>query len=379
MKRFLLCLMAALAIFSLDLQAAASAATQGDSGSDWLTYLLGALVLGVGVQTQYNSMTLIDKAKLLDPDGKVARIVQLLAQTNDFLPFLPFMQGNLDTGHQTTVQTGLPTVYWSMLNKYIPVSKGTTAQIVEQTGMLKAWSQLDVDLVRLGGQEGALRLAHGKPFLEAMNQEMQSTMFYGSAASPEEFIGLAPRYSSLSAGNADNIVSAGGTGSTDNTSIWMLELGDTTLSGITPKGFPTGLDHQSFGTAETPQVSETSSGLLKVLRDNWSWAMGIALMDWRAAGRICNIDVSNLSNASDAADLPFFLDDMDARMQPLGGKRVIVMNRRVARYLGHQVKTLVTSGGGITYETIAGRKIMHWGPTPILISDAILNTEDVVA
>jgi hypothetical protein len=375
MTRFVVCLMAIIAILSLDLQAFAGAATQVETSIDWLPYVFTTLVLGVTALTQTNSMTLLDKAKMQDPDGKIARIVNLLAQKNDLLPFLPFMEGNLDTGHQTTVQTALPTVYWSMLNKYIPASKGTTAQIVEQTGMLKAWSQLDADLVRLGGQEGALRLAHGKPFLEAMNQEMQSTFIYGSAASPEEFIGLAPRYSSLSAGNADNIVSAGGTGSTDNTSIWMLELGDTTFSGITPKGFPTGLEHESFG----PSVSENSSGLLKVLRDRWSWAMGIALMDWRAAGRICNIDVSNLSSASDAADLPFFLDDMDARMQPLGGKRVILMNRRVARYLGHQVKTLVSSGGGITYETIAGRKIMHWGPIPILIVDAILNTEDVVA
>jgi hypothetical protein len=376
MKRFLLCLMAAIAMFSLDLQAFTAAATPVvDTSTDWLPYTFTLIVLGVTALTQTNSMTLVDRAKMMDPNNGVARIIMLLAQRNELLAHMPSMEGNLDTGHQTTVQTGLPTVYWTMLNKYIPASKGTTAQIVEQTGMLKAWSQLDADLVKLGGQEGALRLAHGKPFLEAMNQEMQSTMFYGSAASPEEFIGLAPRYSSLSAGNADNIVAAGGTGSTDNTSIWMLELGEHTLSAITPKGFPTGIEHESFG----PSVSENSSGLLKVLRDRWSWANGIALMDWRAAGRICNIDVSNLASASDAADLPFFLEDLDARMQPLGGNRVIVMNRRVARYLRHQAREAVSAGGGITYENIEGKAIVRWGSIPILISDAILNTEDVVA
>ena len=57
-------------------------------------------------------LTLLDWAKRLDPSGKTAAIVELLMQTNDILEDIIWVQGNLPTGHQTTVRTGLPTVYW---------------------------------------------------------------------------------------------------------------------------------------------------------------------------------------------------------------------------------------------------------------------------
>jgi len=160
------------------------------------------------------AMTLLDYAKRLDPNDQVARIIELLAQTNQILEDMPFMEGNLITGHRTTVRTGLPDVFWRLLNQGVLTSKSRTAQIDEQCGMLEAYSQVDRDLADLGGNAGGVRLSEARAFLEAMNQEMASTLIYGSASAPEEFIGLAARYSSLSAGNADNIIPAGGTGST---------------------------------------------------------------------------------------------------------------------------------------------------------------------
>jgi hypothetical protein len=376
MIRFVLSLLALVALLSPDLQAAARVVEHTvTSDLSWLYYGLSFAALGTAAITTSNSMTLLDMAKLLDPNGQVARMINLLAQKNEMLQDIQFMEGNLTTGHRTSVVTGLPTVYWAMLNKHTPASKETTAQVDEQTAMLKAWSQVDADLARLGGNEGAVRMSKAKTFLEAMNQEMQSTVIYGSAASPEEFIGLSPRYSSLSAGNGDNIIDAGGTGSTDNTSIWLIEHGDETFAGITPKGSQTGLIHKDLGEV----TSENSDGFLQVLRDYWSWAMGIALMDWRGVGRICNIDVSNLSSASDAADLLYFMADLEERMPVGTGKRAFYMNRTVRRFLRHQTTEAVGSGGGLTFENVGGKRVAFFGTSPVRTVDAILNTEDVVA
>jgi hypothetical protein len=48
--------------------------------------------------------TLADWAKTRDPDGKTAQVVELLAQNNGLLDDMLFKEGNLATGHQTTVR-----------------------------------------------------------------------------------------------------------------------------------------------------------------------------------------------------------------------------------------------------------------------------------
>ena len=72
-------------------------------------------------------LTLADWAKRLDPDGKVPAIVEMLSQTNEVLADMLFKEGNLPTGERTTIRTGLPSVYWRLLNQGVAPSKSTTA------------------------------------------------------------------------------------------------------------------------------------------------------------------------------------------------------------------------------------------------------------
>src|SRR3990172_1769088 len=194
-----------------------------------------------------NVLTLADWAKRLDPDGKVPSIVELLSQTNEILMDMQWIEGNLPTGHRTTVRTGLPTAAWRLLNQGVTPSKSRTVQIDEATGMLEAWSEVDKDLAELNGNTAAFRLSEAQAFIESMNIEMAQTLFYGnSSTSPEEFTGLAIRYSDLSADNAQNIVSGSGVGA-DNSSIWLVCWGANTVHGIFPKGSKAGLVHEEIG------------------------------------------------------------------------------------------------------------------------------------
>ena len=103
-------------------------------------------------------LTLADWASRTDPDGKIARIVEMLEQTNPMLSDMAFVEGNEPTGHVSTIRTGLPTVYWRMINQGLPPSKSTTAQARDVVGMLEAWSETDQALVELSGDPQALRL-----------------------------------------------------------------------------------------------------------------------------------------------------------------------------------------------------------------------------
>ena len=70
------------------------------------------MAAGTLTSNAQGSLTLADWAKRLDPDGKTPKIVELLQQTNEVLSDMAWMEGNLPTGHRTTVRTGIPSVAW---------------------------------------------------------------------------------------------------------------------------------------------------------------------------------------------------------------------------------------------------------------------------
>lgn len=330
-----------------------------------------------------SALTLADWAKRLDPSGKVPAIVELLSQTNDILTDMRFVEGNLPTGHRTTVRTGLPTVYWRLLNQGVLPSKSTTTQIDEQAGMLESWSEVDKDLALLNGNMGAFRLSEARAFLEAMAQEMASTIFYGnSGLASEEFTGLSPRYSSLSAGNAQNIISAAGT-TGDVASMWLICWGENTVHGIFPKGSQAGLIHEDKGE----QIIQTSSGTRMVaLLDRFQWKAGLAVRDWRYAVRIANIDITDLvansgtQAASATTRLYRLLAKAVHRIPNVGvGTPVLYSNRTVLEYLDMQAREDVASGGGLNYENVDGKRVASFRGIPIRTCDALLETETAVS
>lgn len=322
---------------------------------------------------------LLDVAKRLDPDGKIAKIVELLAQTNEILLDIPFKEANEKTSHLTTVRTGLPAVYWRLINQGVQPSKSTTAQIREGIGMLEAWSVCDVELAKLSGNEKAYRLSEAQAFLEAMNQEAAQTIIYGNAATaPEEFNGLAIRYSSSSAANGQNIIKGGGSGS-DNTSIYLACWGEQTVHGIYPKGSKAGVDHKDLGVQVEQNANGVTGAQMEVYKEKFNWNMGIALKDWRYVVRICNIDVSDLATGS-AADITGLMIRAIHRIPNLNmGKPVFYMNRTVFQYLDLQRRAAVTAGGQLDYSVVDGKAVYMFRGIPVKIVDALLETEATVA
>lgn len=321
-------------------------------------------------------LTLADQAKRVDPDGKIATVAELLSQTNEVLEDAVFVEGNLPTGHRVTIRTGLPTVYWRSINQGIPPSKSTTAQVDEQIGLLEARSHIDVELAKLNGNSAAFRLSEDRPFIEAMNQEQASTLFYGNPGTdPKKYLGIAPRYSLLSAGNGTNIIDAGGTGS-DNTSIYLVVWGEETAFCPFPKGSQAGLDHQDLGTDD---VLDAAGGYYQALKTLYNWKNGLVVKDWRYIVRIANIDVSNLVAESSAADVIELMARALDRIPMISmGRPAFYMNRTVHSMLRIQAMNKAAN----VLAPVAGLnqfgKSSRWTEfdgVPLRKSDAILNTE----
>lgn len=336
--------------------------------------------------------TLLDFAKSLDPNGQTATVVELLAQSNEILTDMQWIEGNLPTGHRSTVRTGLPTAIWRKMYQGVPASKSTRAQVDDACGMLEARSEVDKDLAELNGNSNEFRLSEAQAFLEAMNQTMAEALFYGDASlNPEQFNGLAPRYSDLSAGNGGNIISAGGSGS-DNTSIWLVVWGKNTCCGIFPKGSKAGLIHDNLGLID---AFDEDGARYRAYSDHWQWKAGIALRDWRYVVRIANIDVSDLvaqtgtqASTASTAIMKLILKAF-ARIPAMGmGSPVLYANRTVKEMLSIaaldksqsvlRVEEAVNQFGKVTPGSVNNGTLKFQG-VPIRTCDQILLTEAVVS
>jgi hypothetical protein len=324
-----------------------------------------------------NVLTLADHAKRLDPSGRVGAIVEMLNVANPMIEDASFIEGNLPTGHRVNIRTGLPTIYWRLLNRGVPSSKSHTAQVDEACGMLEARSQVDEKLAKLSSDLAAFRLSEAKPFAEAMSQEAASTLIYGnSATDPEEITGLANRYSSLSAVNAQNIINAGGAGS-DNSSVWLIVWGQETVHGIFPKGSMAGLRHQDLGIQD---AFDASNNRFRAYMDLWQWDLGLVVKDWRYAVRICNIDVSNLVAESSAVDLSKLMIKATHRIPNLAaGRCVFYASRSVHEMLDIQRRDSVGAGGQLSYSEVDGQPVTKFRGIPVKTCDAILETESTVS
>lgn len=334
------------------------------------------------------AVTLLDFAKSIDPDGKTATVVELLSQTNEILTDMLWLEGNLPTGHRSTIRTGLPTSIWRQLYQGVPPSKSTRAQVDDTCGMLETRSEVDKDVAELNGNTAEFRLSEAQAFLESMNQTMASSLIYGDQSiNPERITGLAPRYSLKSAPNGGNIIDAGGTGA-DNTSVWLVVWGKNTAHGIFPKGSKAGLIHEDLGLID---AFDANNNRFRAFADHWQWKSGVTLRDWRYVVRIANIDISDLAAQTNTqaptaatALMKLMLRSM-ARIPAMGmGRPVFYANRTVKEMLS--IAALDKSQNALSIEqatnqfgTVApgsvGNGTLRFFGVPVRTVDQILSTE----
>lgn len=324
--------------------------------------------------------TLLDHAKQFGPDGNIVQYVEALAQDNEIVQDLPFMECNKMTSHQHTVEVALPTIYWKLLGAGVLSSNGSFAQIEDSCGIMESWSIVEKAIADLGGNPARYRMNKAKQHLSAQGQEFAQTFFYGAASSPEEFIGMSARYSSLSGVNASNVINCGGSGS-DNSSIWLLGFGEDKLHGIFAKGTQAGIQRTDYGIQVEQNFGGTTGAQAEVYKEKFGANLGISLADWRYAVRACNIDISNLTSQTSAADIIEAMIKMIYRIPGSGSgtKLKFYMNRTLQEYLDLQGRSAVISGGGLNFDNVGGQRVMSLRGVPVGRCDALLETETAVA
>lgn len=320
--------------------------------------------------------TLLDVTKRLDPEGKIDTIAEILSQTNEILDDMVWLEGNLPTGHRTTIRSGLPTPTWRKLYGGVQPTKSTTVQVTDACGMLEAYAEVDKALADLNGNTAAFRLSEDRAHIEGMNQEFAGTLFYGNEnTEPEAFTGLGARFNDQSALNGENILTDAATpDGNDNTSIWLVVWGPNTVHGIYPKGSKGGLDMNDKGQVTIENV-DGNGGRMEAYRTHYRWDCGLSVRDWRYVVRI-NIDQENLvKNAASGPDLIDLMTQAVELVPSLSmGRPAFYVNRTVRSFLRRQIANKVAAST-LTIEQVAGKHVTMFDGIPVRRCDAITNTE----
>lgn len=320
--------------------------------------------------------TLLDLAKITDPDGNIATVVEILNQVNEVLTDMSWVEGNLPTGHRTTIRAGLPTPTWRKLYGGVQPSKGTTVQVTDNTAMLEAYAEIDKALADLNGNTAAWRLSEDRAHIEGMSQEAASKLFYGNEGSaPETFTGLAARYASTTAPNGANVIPAVKT-SGNQGSIWLVVWGPNTVHGIIPKGSKAGLQVEDKGQV-TLETAVGGSGRMEAYRTHYRWDQGLTLRDWRYVVRICNIDRTSLVTDPGASDdnLPELMFQAEERVPNISaGRAVWYMDRHILTKLRQQSAKAVKNST-LTVDMVGGVKVTAFDGIPIRRVDALYTDE----
>jgi len=325
-----------------------------------------------------NNPTLLDVTKALDPDGSISVVAEILNETNEVLDDWTMIEGNLPTGHRTTVRAGIPLPTWRQLYGFVLPNKSNRAQVTDSCGMLEAYAEVDMALADLNGNTSAFRMSEDRAFIEGMAQTAADTLFYGNeAVNPERFTGLNVRYNDLSAANAENIINGGGSGS-DNASIWLIGWGPNSCHGIYPKGSTAGLKMTDKG--QVTITDPNGNGNMEGYRTHYRWDLGLTVRDWRYAVRICNIDRSALkADASTGANLPDLMHSAEQRIPNMGTARMAYYMDRPLREMVAKQQAAGTSGSTLKWEDVGGRRTMNSGSgIPMRRVDALAVNEATI-
>lgn len=311
-------------------------------------------------------MNVLDLTKQSDPDGKPAKVAEVMVQINPLFDDMPMFPSNAPTGHQVTMRSSLPTVSTGRINQGVARSKSTTRQVVDTLCLINGSCEFDERLRDIyGANFEEARWGENRMFIESITQKATNLILYGNEnADDSQFTGIITRYNSLSGPNAAYTINAGGSGS-DNTSIVIVDWEENYASGIHSPSAPAGIKVLERGSQ---RVTDIAGNPFYALTTDYRVNMGITIKDPAHVARVCNIDVSDIQAAGNSSYagpnlLKLLTDAMYVMKAPNGATRVIYAPNVVLNALDNLVQ--VKANLALAYGEWHGQPVLTYRGFPM--------------
>jgi hypothetical protein len=276
----------------------------------------------------HTAMTIGDLAKMLDPDGTLAVVADVLMEKNRFFETALWLPGNGETTHRYSRDVDQPAGKHTAINEGVQKSVAIREQKTAKIAMLEDYSYVDERLLRISPDPVGVRSREDGAFVAGMSKTAVDTVFHGSETTdPNAFDGLWNQddWSTLA---SDQVINSGGD-ATGGASVALIEWGDDAAHLIYPKN-----------AAVTPmiEVEDLGQQLVEDASNNpytcqvshFFFNYGIAVRDPRNVQRLAN--VVNLGTGSGALDE----DNLIAMINELVGEGEgsnFYMNRQLRKWL----------------------------------------------
>lgn len=241
----------------------------------------------MATNTITGTQTLFELGKRIE-GGKAMVIAKNLARNNELLSLLPFREANNSGFHKHLRQLVLPTGSWRGVGEGVAKALGQTVPVDEPLCRHELQNEIDEAAFDMIADAVSMRRDEDLMALEGVGQGIAYGLIYGPG-SKGLLNGLFTRYFDPAAQPAnviDNYPAGSGAG---YTSALIMEMGETGVYGIYPKGSKTfGINAEDMGRV---RVSDP------VTATKWYFAwitriyanLGLCIRDERAVQRVGSI------------------------------------------------------------------------------------------
>lgn len=315
--------------------------------------------------------TLVNILKRTDPAGKLLNLAEMLDQELDFYEDIPWVEGNLPTGHMIAQRSALPSAsaLWRGYNEGASVLKSDSTTFVEVCGMMEGRTLIDERLAALNGNSMEFRNSEARAVAETFAQEMARAIFYESViTSPKKIHGLTARYPATSGYTSSNYVRKLGTVSGTNAhSVWLITWEPGRIYGIYPKGSKAGLVREDKGLVT---ITDSAGKRFDAWEEKFSQEAGLAVEDYRYAVRM-QWDPDDTQGAPDNGKQFYVeLDRMLNVVKRITPNTRFYMDRTSLGKLTAQLAYNAQSS--LEWANVNGQPIPKYRGIPIRVTDALV-------
>lgn len=330
-------------------------------------------------------LTFADAAKRLNPDQTAAEIIESMNQSNPIMQHIGFIPGTSLTGNTTTVRTEIPMPEYRRINRGVGNVKSDVKQVTDTLSSFEIRSTIDVKQLKIHGDNAKeFRRQEDAALAEGFGQMIAKAFFYGDSSKPDQFDGIATRYSAFSdekhtTGN--QLVNAGGTTDGKLTSVWFVGFSPTTVTGFYPKNGTAGLQIQDLGEHDVVDKNDATK-MYRGVTTLMNWDVGLSVRDIRYISGLRNIDTTKLKSftAGEKLKLMELLTYAKNRLHGLdSGNKQFRMYVSDAVYDFLEVYELDKGNITVTTQTLAnGIQQRYFRGIPVYRMDCLSNEENII-
>ena len=314
--------------------------------------------------------TLAEILNRIAPNGNLMTVAEILQKDTPILKDAIWTEANGVNQHIYSKRTKLPTSQILEYNSGVSGNRGKTKEV--STGIMARGNRpcYDARLVDIAPDSKKYRMQEATAVIEGIGQEVDEDIIYADKTDVYKFDGLI-RYPNATNGMLEKGPAVGT--ETKITSAYIVAW-DTTNGAflVYPKGSKGGIKYEDMGK----RSKDLSDGtVMEVYEDYVEASYGLCVVDERAVGRICNIQLDTINNNTFSEDTVIKL--MNKMPASLRSKAVMYVSRGLMSAI--EIRANDKDNCYYTPKNVFGETVTAIRGMPVRLDEKISEAESFVS